>query len=61
MEKRKAELRISLDHGVVTLQVLQRLESMVASSAFMAYALWNAGPGTSANPASGFRPSSGMA
>ena len=52
VEKRKAELRISLDSGVVTRQVLlryslpllQRLESLVASSAFMAYALWSAGP-----------------
>ena len=52
VEKRKAELRISLDRGVVTRQVLlryslpllQRLESLVASSAFMAYALWSAGP-----------------
>ena len=52
VEKRKAELRISLDRGVVTRQVLlryslpllQRLESLVASSAFIAYALWSAGP-----------------
>jgi len=52
VEKRKAELRISLDRGVVTRQVLlryslpllQRLESLVASSAFMAYSLWSAGP-----------------
>jgi len=52
VEKRKAELRISLDRGVVTRQVLlryslpllHRLESLVASSAFMAYALWSAGP-----------------
>ena len=52
VEKRKAELRISLDRGVVTrhvllrysLPLLQRLESLVASSAFMAYALWSAGP-----------------
>jgi decaprenyl-phosphate phosphoribosyltransferase len=52
VEKRKAELRTSLDRGVVTRQVLlryslpllQRLESLVASSAFMAYALWSAGP-----------------
>lgn len=52
VEKRKAELRISLDRGVVTRQVLlryslpllQRLESLVASSSFMAYALWSAGP-----------------
>ena len=52
VEKRKAELRVSLDRGVLTRQVLlryslpllQRLESLVASSAFMAYALWSAGP-----------------
>ena len=52
VEKRKAELRVSLDRGVVTRQVLQRyslsllerLESLVASSAFMTYALWSAGP-----------------
>ena len=52
VEKRKAELRISLDRGVMTRQVLlryslpllQRLESLVASSAFMAYALWSSGP-----------------
>lgn len=52
VEKRKAELRISMDRGVVTRQVLiryslpllHRLESLVASSALMAYALWSAGP-----------------
>ena len=52
VEKRKAELRISMDRGVVTRQVLlryslpllERLESLVASSAFMAYALWSSGP-----------------
>ena len=52
VEKRKAELRISLNRGVVTRQVLQRyslpllqrLESLVASNAFMAYALWSSGP-----------------
>lgn len=52
VEKRKAELRLSLHRGVVTrhvlmrysLSLLQRLESLVASSAFMAYALWSAGP-----------------
>ena len=52
VEKRKAELRISQDRGVVTRQVLlryslpllQRLESLVASNAFMAYALWSSGP-----------------
>jgi decaprenyl-phosphate phosphoribosyltransferase len=53
VEKRKAELRVSLDRGVVTrrvlqrysLPLLQRLESLVSSSAFMAYALWSSGPG----------------
>lgn len=52
VEKRKAELRISLARGIVTRQVLlryslpllNRLESIVSSSAFMAYALWSAGP-----------------
>ena len=52
IEKRKAELRISLDRGVVTRKVLQRyslpllsrLESTVATSAFLSYALWAAGP-----------------
>ena len=52
VEKRKAELRTALDRGVITrkvllrysLPLLQRLESIVASSSFMAYALWSAGP-----------------
>ncbi len=52
IEKRKAELRVSISSGVVTrkvllrysLPLLQRLESLVASSSFMAYALWSAGP-----------------
>ncbi len=52
IEKRKAELRISVGRGVVTRQVLQRyslplllrLESLVATSAFMSYSLWAAGP-----------------
>jgi 4-hydroxybenzoate polyprenyltransferase len=60
VEKRKAELRISFDRGVVTRQVLmryslpllQRLESLVASSAFMAYALWSAGPALKGAPTS---------
>ena len=60
VEKRKAELRISLDRGVVTRQVLmryslpllQRLESLVASGAFMAYALWSAGPTLKGAPTS---------
>ena len=52
VEKRKAELRLSLQSGVITrkvlnrysLQLLQRLESLIASSAFMAYTLWSSGP-----------------
>ena len=60
VEKRKAELRISLERGVVTrhvlmrysLPLLQRLESLVASSAFMAYALWSAGPTLKGAPTS---------
>lgn len=52
VEKRKAELRTAIDRGVITrkvllrysLPLLQRLESLVASSSFMAYALWSAGP-----------------
>lgn len=60
VEKRKAELRISIERGVVTRQVLmryslpllQRLESLVASSAFMAYALWSAGPTLKGAPTS---------
>lgn len=60
VEKRKAELRISLDRGVVTRQVLlryslpllHRLESLVSSSAFMAYALWSSGPALRGAPTS---------
>lgn len=52
IEKRKAELRVALDRGVLTRKVLERyslplllrLESTVATSAFMSYALWAAGP-----------------
>lgn len=52
VEKRKAELRVAAGRGVVTRQVLQRyslplllrLESLVATSAFMSYSLWAAGP-----------------
>lgn len=52
VEKRKAELRICLDRGVVTRRVLERyslplllrLESLVSTSAFMSYSLWAAGP-----------------
>jgi len=52
IEKRKAELRVAQDRGVITRKVLERyslplllrLESTVATSAFMSYALWAAGP-----------------
>jgi 4-hydroxybenzoate polyprenyltransferase len=52
IEKRKAELRAVQGLGVVTRKVLERyslplllrLESLVATSAFMSYSLWAAGP-----------------
>lgn len=52
IEKRKAELRVAKDLGVITrkvlgrysLPLLLRLESLVATSAFMSYSLWAAGP-----------------
>ena len=52
IEKRKAELRVAQDRGVITRKVLERyslplllrLESTVATSAFISYALWAAGP-----------------
>lgn len=52
IEKRKAELRVAQDLGVMTRKVLDRyslplllrLESLVATSAFMSYSLWAAGP-----------------
>lgn len=52
IEKRKAELRVANDHGMITRAVLQRyslplllrLESLVAPCAFMSYSLWAAGP-----------------
>jgi decaprenyl-phosphate phosphoribosyltransferase len=52
LEKRKAELRVSQDLGVITRKVLERhslplllrLESLVATSAFMSCSLWAAGP-----------------
>lgn len=52
IEKRKAELRVANDRGVITRTVLERyslplllrLESLVAPCAFMSYALWAAGP-----------------
>lgn len=52
IEKRKSELRLAQDRGVITRKVLERyslplllrLESTVATSAFISYALWAAGP-----------------
>ena len=52
IEKRKAELRVAQGIGVITRKVLERyslplllrLESLVATSAFMSYSLWAAGP-----------------
>jgi 4-hydroxybenzoate polyprenyltransferase len=52
IEKRKAELRVAQSRGVMTRQVLERYslplllrqESTVATSAFMTYSLWAAGP-----------------
>ena len=52
IEKRKAELRVAQHRGVITRKVLNRyslplllrLESLVATSAFMSYSLWAAGP-----------------
>lgn len=52
IEKRKAELRVAQGRGVITRKVLERyslplllrLESLVATSAFMSYSLWAAGP-----------------
>jgi decaprenyl-phosphate phosphoribosyltransferase len=52
IEKRKAELRVAQDLGLITRKVLERyslplllrLESLVATSAFMSYSLWAAGP-----------------
>ena len=52
IEKRKAELRVAMGLGVMTRKVLERyslplllrLESLVATSAFMSYSLWAAGP-----------------
>ena len=58
IEKRKAELRLSRDRGVITRAVLERyslplllrLESLVATSAFMSYSLWAAGPALNGAP-----------
>jgi 4-hydroxybenzoate polyprenyltransferase len=60
IEKRKAELRLSHDRGQLTRKVLERyslplllrLESLVATSAFMSYALWAAGPRLQGAPTS---------
>lgn len=60
VEKRKAELRLCLDRGVITrkvlerysLPLLQRLENIVSTSAFMSYALWAAGPALNGAPTS---------
>ncbi len=60
IEKRKAELRLSQVRGLVTRQVLERyslplllrLESLVATSAFMSYALWASGPSLQGAPTS---------
>ena len=60
IEKRKAELRVSQDQGMITRMVLDRyslplllrLESLVATSAFISYALWAAGPALRGAPTS---------
>jgi decaprenyl-phosphate phosphoribosyltransferase len=60
IEKRKAELRVAKDRSVPTRRVLERyslalllrLESIVATSAFMSYALWSAGPALGGAPTS---------
>ena len=60
IEKRKAELRVAQDRGVITRKVLERyslplllrLESLVATSAFISYALWAAGPALRGAPTS---------
>jgi len=60
IEKRKAELRVIQDRGVITRAVLERyslplllrLESTVATSAFMSYSLWAAGPALRGAPTS---------
>jgi decaprenyl-phosphate phosphoribosyltransferase len=58
IEKRKAELRVAKNLGVMTRKVLERyslplllrLESLVATSAFMSYSLWAAGPALNGAP-----------
>lgn len=60
IEKRKAELRVARDQGVMTRKVLERyslplllrLESLVSTSAFLSYALWAAGPALRGAPTS---------
>ena len=60
IEKRKAELRVVQDRSVITRKVLERyslplllrLESTVATSAFISYALWAAGPALRGAPTS---------
>ena len=60
IEKRKAELRVTQASGVITRKVLERyslplllrLESTVATSAFISYALWAAGPALRGAPTS---------
>ncbi|WP_338442406.1 decaprenyl-phosphate phosphoribosyltransferase [Synechococcus elongatus IITB7] len=60
IEKRKAELKIAQEQGVMTRRVLERyslplllrLESLVAPSAFLSYALWAAGPALRGAPTS---------
>jgi len=60
IEKRKAELRVASNRGVITRKVLERyslplllrLESLVATSAFLSYALWAAGPALRGAPSS---------
>ena len=52
IEKRKAELRISINKGIVTREVLKyysinllsKYENIVATSSFVSYSLWAAGP-----------------
>ena len=60
IEKRKAELRVAQGRGVITRKVLERyslalllrLESLVATSAFISYALWAFGPSLGGAPTS---------
>jgi decaprenyl-phosphate phosphoribosyltransferase len=60
IEKRKAELRLAQDYGVIaravlgrySLPLLLRLESTVATSAFMSYSLWASGPALRGAPTS---------